>query len=174
MAKKKPDDFVNTITGRIIQYKYCLGYCNSRLHRGYLTARNTRLHRCIEKQCSLFTPIETSLFWIRKKKQDDEKARNKMIQKEHKETEKEILEAVPKELEAVFCKYLYSNIYIVIVNKEFNAGPYEYFEDRRESIYFKYVPKDLCNNLDVTFHTFLPPEMRKKYMDYKNGHKRRK
>jgi len=42
------------IDGRIRNKKYCAGYCNSRMHPGYLTDEMVCQHQCGDKECDYF------------------------------------------------------------------------------------------------------------------------
>ena len=172
MGKIDPESFVRSIDGGKTQYKNCLGLCNNILHRGYLTKKQANKHRCIEKNCSYFKPIKNNPYWVNKRKMDDEKARAKDVRRRYKDIEKNILEIAPKEIEPVFCKHLYDNVYVLIINKKNKGIPYWHLFDLDVFVYLQYIPKEKCQNIDVTFHIFLPTKMREEYINYKNDHKR--
>ena len=86
-----------------------------------------------------------------------------MIKKWQKDMEKAILDATPQEALPIFCKYLYEDVFLLIINRNITI-PRDKFDILNVSVYIKYVPQKECNNIDVAFQCLLPQEMRRRYI----------
>lgn len=42
------------------------GYCHSNMHKGRLTVRMMRQHKCLQKQCHLFEKYPEHPYWVEK------------------------------------------------------------------------------------------------------------
>ena len=57
-----------------------VGYCHNPKHRGYLSKKNLKNHKCLAKECRYLHKYEDRQFWIdREKKKADKKARKKDV-----------------------------------------------------------------------------------------------
>ena len=171
MGQKKPYDLVRCINGSKSLYDNCVGFCNSSLHKGYITENLMYRHQCLEKNCPSFYCLNKNPYWINKKRIDILKSQKKQIRKEQKIMEESIIQNSPEELKAFFCKHLYDDVYMLLVKKEF-AIPHDYFRELLDvSVYIKFIPENKMENIEVTYKNLLPPEMKRKCVTYKNSHK---
>ena len=163
-----PDMVVYCIDHTKCRYKYCVGYCSNRLHRGYISARLLKEHQCLEKNCHYFKKISSCSYWYTMEKNEKVKAEIKRIRKERKDMEKSIVECVPKGVEVLLCKHLYDEMYLLIIQNDTPIS-YTYFKNLPIQIYIKNYPfsKMSKENLDITYYLLLPEEMREKHKEYK-------
>jgi len=68
--KNSPKRFIDGIERR----KQPVGYCNSRMHPGYLRERDLKVHECLGKQCPFLEKNEESPYW---RQREIKKARKK-------------------------------------------------------------------------------------------------
>ncbi len=65
-----------------------VGYCQSTLHRGYITKKLLKQHKCLERKCSSFRKIPHSTFWqsqeLEQKRKEEVKAK-KLLREEKEE-----------------------------------------------------------------------------------------
>ena len=165
-CKKYPDTLVNSIDGRKIRYKYCVGFCKNKEHIGYINKRLLKGHCCIEKSCYYFRPIKSNSYWIQKEIIDIEKNKIKEIRKEHKSIENSIMEQTPNEFKPIFCKYLYDDLYLLVIQSE-NRIDLSIYKNLNVSIFVKSISQHETGNIELTFHLLLPEEMREKYKSEK-------
>ena len=59
---KKINRVGHTITHKAVP-NMPLGYCHSKIHKGWLTMKDVRKHKCIEKQCNCFEKCENHPYW---------------------------------------------------------------------------------------------------------------
>lgn len=55
------------------------GYCHSKMHKGYLSVKRLKSHKCLQKQCPMLEKFEEHPYW-------QERARIKAKKKAKKET----------------------------------------------------------------------------------------
>ena len=57
-----------------------VGWCGLYKHRGYLSLKNVKNHKCIEKKCNYFAPINNHPYWqSRNKKLSDKKTKKRLL-----------------------------------------------------------------------------------------------
>ena len=55
------------------------GYCFSYSHRGYLSVKNIKKHKCLEKNCHWFIKFNQHPHWAKQEKINDDKRLKKHI-----------------------------------------------------------------------------------------------
>jgi hypothetical protein len=58
--------------------KIPVGWCSHNKHRGKLSVRQMKQHKCIAKQCQFFTKNERHIYW----QQQEQKKQNKRLEKQ--------------------------------------------------------------------------------------------
>ena len=66
-----------TYIDHVYRNKKPCGYCHYRLHKGYLTVRMVRTHKCTVKNCRYFEKFNNHRYWI-------DKEEKKQMKKERK------------------------------------------------------------------------------------------
>lgn len=75
--------YCKTIDGSTCDSNKCIGFCWSKLHKGFITQNLLKQHQCMEKNCPSFQKFSEANYWIEKE--------NKIIQKKNiKQMKKEI------------------------------------------------------------------------------------
>lgn len=83
-----------TIDGNYCAPKQRVGYCWSKLHRGYLTLQLMHKHECLQRQCSLLQKYEEHPYWRKKHKKQEQKKKKKSQQQAQSQKLAEILQII--------------------------------------------------------------------------------
>lgn len=161
---RKQDEKVRFFDGVFRHYTKCIGYCNSKSHKGFITISMLKEHQCLQKKCYYFDPVEDHPQWIYRM---DKKA-NKALIKERKSIEKLIVEKAKEffseYIEVVMCKHLYDSTYLlVIVESDFSIFvPDIYWEELGIDVYIKAIFEYQKENIEYTYKNLLPDDMKNK------------
>lgn len=164
----------------VARYKIkCVGFCNNCIHRGFLTKELLKNHQCIQRKCTFFDGLDTDPYLLSEKKkmqikEEKKKSINEM-KKRNKINEKKIIdfvnEILPKKTKIVLCKHLYDSTFILITNSlNFNKNmdlSKKVYSELNLYVYIKNIPKRLINNIEYTYVSFLPENMKERLRRYK-------
>ncbi len=159
------DYTVISIDGSRCRYKKCIGFCNNKCHKGFVTVNLLKQHECIQKKCTFLDPMEDHPFWIaraQKKKRKAEsrkqkKIENAIIEEERKEKriESSIIEEAKKYLytpaKPILCKHLYGSTYFLVLIKCTNV--YELNQRLNSDLNFNVIVKAVSakNEPDIKY-----------------------
>ena len=166
--KRNKDSYVKTIDGGRSKYRNCIGYCNSCLHKGYVTRNIEYKHKCLERNCSSFQPIQNSSYWKNKRKKSERKQEINNNRKKIKETENLIRQIVSEHMPIVLCKHLYDSTYLVVTNETLEISFSFLCEEQNINIYSIAISPKKNTNIVYNYLSFLPSQMRDKAIKYKN------
>lgn len=83
-AKNLSDDctiYCRTLDGSPCASTKCVGYCWSKIHKGYITKNLMAQHQCIEKNCKSFQKIPEASYWVSKEAKAQERKTGKQLKK---------------------------------------------------------------------------------------------
>ena len=92
-----PEDcliFCRTISGDQSLNTKCVGFCWSKLHRGFLTKKQMIQHQCLEKNCKSFYKLQDAPYWIQKEATAQKRKQGKRLKKQIAEDEARFLEEI--------------------------------------------------------------------------------
>lgn len=156
---------VKCIDGISRGYNKCIGFCNNICHKGFVTTKLLKQHKCIERGCIFLDPMRNHWYWIELEK----KKAHKLEIKKHKEMERLILEKTKelysKKVEVVMCKHLYDSTYLLIViktNIDIDLSK-QFMEQIGIKVYIRGINKRQKENIQYTYKLLLPENMLKKH-----------
>lgn len=151
--------------------KKAIGYCRYAYHPGFVSTKilNKREKKCLK--CIHFEKIATHPYM----QQIEKKNAEKELRKTRKANEKEIMQfaqsVLPSYINVILCKHLYDTTFILIIqsskiisNNELSKEIYEKFNLH---VYVRVINEKYLNNIEYTYLTFLPDEMKYRLRKYK-------
>lgn len=179
MEKKKEfcniQKMVSCIDGIYRSYDQCIGYCNNICHKGFITAKLLKEHKCLSRGCTFLDPMNNHMYWINLKNKEARKAKIK----ENKDIARMILEKTkessPADIELVMCQHLYDSTYILIAMKtELSVIlPHDILKKQGISVYVKFISNRQRPNIQYTYEFLLPENMRDKLKRHRKMAKER-
>lgn len=73
--------YCRTLDGSFCCDTKCVGFCWSKLHKGYITKNLMKQHRCIEKNCKSFQKIPDAPYWAVKETKTQKRKNRKELKK---------------------------------------------------------------------------------------------
>lgn len=159
------DSKVRCIDGITRRYKKCVGYCNNRIHKGFLTAKLYREHECFKRNCTFFDAKENHPYIL----EQEERLRAKEMRKANKNNERNIIKSansiLPSGVMAVCCKHLYESTFFLAIYPTVPCDHEilnELHFDSKFKVYTKIIATRQVANIEYTYMSLLPETMRKK------------
>lgn len=62
-----------------VMSKFPCGYCHNKTHRGYVSVKALKDHKCLAKQCLFFEKFEEHSYWAMKEKIKENRKNKKLL-----------------------------------------------------------------------------------------------
>lgn len=175
LDERLPNETVKCVDGIMRHYKNCIGFCNNYIHKGFLTTRLLREHKCLEKNCTFLDAKTNHPYFLEKKKKKQRKQHINEIKKKNKDSEKEIIQFAKslfnKNGDVVMCKHLYDSTFILVTHSLiFNDNENlsrKIYSKLKLHVYIKNISERQVQNISYTYLSLLPENMREKVRKYR-------
>ena len=164
-------DRVRCIDGVSRYYKKCIGFCNNRIHKGFLTVKLYKEHECFKRKCTFFDAKENHPYIL----EQAQKQKAKKEKRENRSKERSIIKIAndlfPSNIKPVYCKHLYDSTFFLAIYSTAYCDFYEILNILRLNsefnIYIKFISKRQVANIEYTYMSLLPENIREKAEKYK-------
>ncbi len=179
--EKLPHQRVMCIDGSMRHFEDCVGFCNNCIHKGFVTIKLLQEHKCFEKEC-IFLDIKSDHPYViqiqRKKKRkqiiNETKKKNKNMEKRIVQFANELL---PEPAEIIMCKHLYDSTFILVTHSLRSHGDnslsQKIYSELKCQVYIKNISERQIQNIECTYLSLLPENMKEKVRKYEESKKRK-
>lgn len=179
--EKSPHQRVLCIDDVMRYYKDCIGFCNNCIHKGFITIRLLQEHKCFEKECTFLDVRSDHPYIIHIQQKKKRKQITNETKKKNKDMEKRIVqlanELLSEPAEVIMCKHLYDSTFILVTHslsfQGDNSMSHKIYSELKCHVYIKNISERQIQNIEYTYLSLLPENMKEKVRKYEESKKRK-